>query len=200
MSATRGVKTMPNLTPEQIATLTLTPVAWERIFRKTGNGYGGCGTAETALARLSGQTVTALDCITAPELDDRNAINYTLWLLARTDRKMLIWLACDMAERALPKFERRFPDDKRPRAAIELARKRASGGRVTKTQLRTYAAHAAAYAAYAAAYADAADAAAADAAYAADAAAYAAAYAAERHWQREHITAVLTAIKARNHA
>jgi len=35
--------------------------------------------------------------------------------------------ACDYAERVLPWFEREHPDDKRPRVAIETARKYAEG-------------------------------------------------------------------------
>jgi len=39
-----------------------------------------------------------------------------------TDRDTLIALACDFAEHVLPIFEQEFPDDDRPRKAIEAAR------------------------------------------------------------------------------
>jgi hypothetical protein len=98
--------------------------------------------------------------------------------------KMLRLLACDFAERAMPIFEKKYPDDKRPHEAIRMARLFANG-ECTATELEEArkGARSAAYAdaaAYAAAdYA--ADYAAADyaaAAYAAAAADYAAAYAA----------------------
>ena len=90
-------------------------------------------------------------------------------------------IAVRVAEIVLPVYERRYPDDKRPREAIEAA-KQFIAGHISLEELRrkrdaAAAAYAAAYAAdayaadaaYAAAYADAADAAYA-AAYAADAA------------------------------
>jgi hypothetical protein len=107
--------------------------------------------------------------------------DWWLWL-ARAygidlDKPRLVTFAADCAERVLPKFEERYPADKRPREAIEAAR-----AWVTcpspETRATATAADAAAYAATAtAAYAD-ADAAAYAAAYAADAAANAAAAAA----------------------
>jgi hypothetical protein len=105
--------------------------------------------------------------------------DWWLWLASafgvELDKPRLVTFAADCAERVLPKFEARYPDDQRPRKAIEAAR-----AWVTcpspETQQQARAAYAAAYAAYDAAYA--AD----DAAYAAYAAAYAAddaAYAAD---------------------
>jgi hypothetical protein len=93
--------------------------------------------------------------------------------------------ACDCAERVLPIFERKYPDDKRVHNCIRIARGFAYG-EVTEDEL-----NAAADAANAAAYAaNAAYAAAADAAYAAAYAAKAA-YAAERQWQLEHLLTML---------
>jgi len=43
-------------------------------------------------------------------------------LVATTDKKILVTWACDCAERVLPYFENKRPDDRRPRAAIETAR------------------------------------------------------------------------------
>jgi hypothetical protein len=100
-----------------------------------------------------------------------------LWVAFRLIPKDNIKLACaDIAESVLHIFEAKYPDDKRPRLAIEAARR---GNAVADAAAYAAAADAAAYAA-ANAYADAADAAdaAANAAYvAADAAANAAAYA-----------------------
>lgn len=94
--------------------------------------------------------------------------DWMLWYAARVgmDHKRLVWVACQCARLAL----KHVPDgEERPRKAIELAERWASGERVTSSQLRRTAC--AAHAAYVGAY-DAA----ADAAYVAyDAAAYAAA-------------------------
>ena len=120
--------------------------------------------------------------------------DWWLWL-ARAydvdlDRPRLVTFAADCAERVLPIFEARYPEDLRPRKAIEAAR-----AWVACPAPETYAAYAAAYAASdaAASYAasDASDAAyaaadaaydaaahAASSAYAAASSAYAAAYAA----------------------
>ena len=132
-----------------------------------------------------------------------DAVGKTVWASVRllhevpiteTDLRLL---ACDYAEHVLTIFERTNSEDKRPRTAIETARKYVRG-EATLQDLHA-AAYAAANAAYAAAYADAAAAYAADvAAYAADAAAnvaYAAdaadAYAGERKWQRERFADLL---------
>jgi hypothetical protein len=59
------------------------------------------------------------------------------------DRKLRLF-ACDCAERVLPIFEKQYPDDKRPRQAIDTARKFANGD---ATQEELAAAWAAAWAA-----------------------------------------------------
>jgi hypothetical protein len=43
-------------------------------------------------------------------------------LVATTDTNILVIWACDCAERVLPYFEKKYPDDKRPRRAIDTAR------------------------------------------------------------------------------
>ena len=105
-----------------------------------------------------------------------DAVGKTVWASVRllhevpiteTDLRLL---ACDYAEHVLTIFERTNSEDKRPRTAIETARKYVRG-EATLQDLHA-AAYAAANAAYAAAYVAAA------AAYAAAYAAYAAAYAA----------------------
>ena len=104
-----------------------------------------------------------------------NKHDYANWLIVRCmSKKQYVSYAIFAAEQVLDIYERQYPDDKRPRAAIEKAREYLQ----LKTQdAAAYAAYAAtaataAYAAYAAAYAVAN--AAADAAYAAAYAAYAA--------------------------
>ena len=102
--------------------------------------------------------------------------DWMLWLCGRMigtvawpTRQEIVLVLCDLAETALPFFERKYPKDLRPRKSIEITRAWAQG-KATIDQVRE---------ARAAADADAADAAAADAAYAAAYAAYAAAYAAD---------------------
>ena len=67
-------------------------------------------------------------------------------LANRTDHRMLgIW-AADCAERVLPYFEEKYPEDKRPRKAIEALRVWVQTGKFKMTDVRrdSLAAHAAA--------------------------------------------------------
>jgi len=103
---------------------------------------------------------------------------------ARLTRHVETWnemnlrlFAADCAEHVLPLFERRYPNDDRPRKAIEVARKFARG-EVTGTERD---------AAWAAAWAAAGDAAWDAARDAVWAVAWAAAGAAERKWQSERL-------------
>ena len=119
-----------------------------------------------------------------------------LWVLLREDiipARELREFACDCAERVLPLWDARYPDDARPRDCIAVARRYARG-EATKKELDAgcAAAYAAADAFASAAYAAYA---AMDAAYvAAYVAAYAAADAAEREreWQVERLREVLS--------
>ena len=130
-------------------------------------------------------------------------IDYVMWGLQATPKKqkkqvecLLAAFACDCAERVLPIFEKQYPDDKRPRNAIEI----------TRQWLRGEVTAAARAAAWAAAWDAARDAArdatmaARAAAWAADwaaardsarAAAWAAAWAAEKKWQLKRLTQYL---------
>ena len=100
--------------------------------------------------------------------------------------KQLTWndriarlFACDCAERVLPIFEKNYPDDKRPRVAIETTRRFANGLATKKELVATWATAGAARAARGATWA------AAEVAWAAGAAAEAAeaaAWAAEVAW------------------
>jgi hypothetical protein len=65
----------------------------------------------------------------------------TAFRQARLLSKVEVWndrtariFACDCAERVLPLFEKRYPNDRRPRTAIEVARKFADG-KASKAEL-----------------------------------------------------------------
>ena len=75
--------------------------------------------------------------------------DWMLWYLGAvgTDRKVLVLCACDCARLALPIYETRYPDDPRPRKAIETAEAWARG-EATLERVRAHAdADIAAYAA-----------------------------------------------------
>lgn len=57
-----------------------------------------------------------------PRLIKSSLDNTILDLMRTTDHAVLIMWACDCAERVLPYFERHYPDDHRPRLAIESGR------------------------------------------------------------------------------
>jgi hypothetical protein len=134
--------------------------------------------------------------------------------LAAWSRRVLVAWACDCAERALAAFERRYPNDNRPRKCIETTRAWLRGGATIEQVWQACASASAASAASAAAYAAAADAsasaayaasasaasdasaaaaaaAASDAAYAAAAADRGKARAAEKAWQTSRLTEYL---------
>jgi hypothetical protein len=95
--------------------------------------------------------------------------DWMMWYLKKKllTKKQAVELAILFAERVLPIFEVKYPDDKRPRLAIEAAKEWLKNP--TAKNKKAYAAYAYAYAAYAA-YAAACAAAAADDAAAAAAA------------------------------
>lgn len=75
--------------------------------------------------------------------------DWMLWALRRinhTPEKELRLFACACARRALSRFESRYPDDKRPRHAIETA-ERFVNGQATAEEMRHARAAACAYAA-----------------------------------------------------
>jgi len=149
---------------------------------------------------------------------EHNGLDDTLWALccvlpeeAAARDKLARLFACDCAERVLPLFEKEYPEDKRPRKAIKVARLFAEGKATTQ---ELAAARAAAWDAARAAVRDAARAAVRDAARdvaweaaraaVRDAVAAAAwdavweaardaARAAERTWQSQHLQDMLLA-------
>src|SRR3990167_10818714 len=83
---------------------------------------------------------------------DSNGLDDTIWTLrctAEPVENFIIEFACRCAEYVLKNYEDLYPDDKRPRQAIEAARRCITD----KSPTAAHAAYAAAYAAYAAAYA-----------------------------------------------
>jgi len=138
------------------------------------------------VAEARGEIVTDTDKLACEQIRLVNRVG-TL------TQDVLVTFAADCAARVLPLFEARFPDDDRPRKAIEAARSgdadAAYAAYAAADAARAAYAANAAYAAYAAAYA----------ARAADAAVYAAravdaAYAArakESAWQGRHLLALL---------
>ena len=125
------------------------------------------------------------DPIALSEAIGRLPLDDVLWALravpaeqeAERDRVARLY-ACDCAERVLPLWLARYPDDDRPAQAIAASRRYARGEATAKERA----------AAWAAAWA----AARAAARAAAEAAAEAAAWAAEREWQTEALRRALT--------
>ena len=142
--------------------------------------------------------ISLLKCLESNPIDD------VIWALRATlenSKEFSKQFAIACAEHVLPIFEEKYPEDKRPRLALEAAK----AGKLTKEILEAAYAAVSAYctaayaaAAYAAAYyTDAADAAYYAAAAAADAAAYYyAAAAAERQWQKELLIKMLSKHKS----
>ncbi len=67
-------------------------------------------------------------------------------LVGKTSHKTLVIWACDCAKRVLPYFEKKYPNDKRPRLAIEAGRTWVRTGvfRMADVRQTSLAAHAAA--------------------------------------------------------
>ena len=158
--------------------------------------HGACTEGYAKLARALGgvRAYGQNTPIPIARIIDTNNLSDALWSLRAVppdqaaDRDRIARLfACDCAERVLPLYEAKHPDDPRPRNAIAVARRYAMG-EATSMEL------AAARAAARAAAGDAARDAAWDAAWdAARDAAWDAAWDAEQTWQADHLRAMLTA-------
>ena len=143
------------------------------------NGYHVC--REQDLVRWIGPALFIAEAGNERIVCDSKIVVRDVRLVRRLDgwnAQSARMFACDCAERVLHLFEERLPDDKRPRACIETARRFALG-EASKEELNSarLASYDAAYTAYSALYA-AADAADAAACTAAAHAVYAATYAA----------------------
>jgi hypothetical protein len=122
-----------------------------------------CRTVETTVKKLiASEKLDWANWLVARALSDKNKIRYVIFA----------------AEQVLELFEKKYPEDRRPRIAIEAAKEVLKKNNPETRRAADAAAHAAHAAAYAAATANAAEDAAATA-YAAYAAAYAAAHAAD---------------------
>ena len=94
---------------------------------------------------------------TAPAWATCDRGDWMLWLLGRLSgdpgsdsRKRLVYVACQCARLVLPVFESQYPDDPRPRQAIETAERHARGDpsiSLADVRRASYAAASAAYAA-----------------------------------------------------
>jgi hypothetical protein len=98
------------------------------------------------------------DAVTLIELmiatSDIEKIKWANWLIVRVmDRKQRIRYAVFAAELALPIFEKKYPEDKRPRNAIEAAKKCLENDTEENREAAYYAAYSAAYYAANVAYA-----------------------------------------------
>ena len=92
--------------------------------------YDACPSRYKHLAKQLGgiEQYGAETPITLLQILDANGVEDTLWALRTckltdSDKKQLRLLACDYAEHVLSIFEKRYPDDKRPRHCIETTRK-----------------------------------------------------------------------------
>jgi len=81
-----------------------------------------------------------------PKLAKTNLDKPIAELVSKTDHKVLAVWAADCAERVLPYFEEKYPEDTRPRKAIEACREWARTGvfRMADVRNTSLAAHAAA--------------------------------------------------------
>ena len=147
---------------------------------------GPCASGWRTLVKHLGEEFVPNAEINLLTVLESNGVADMIWILraalGQDSKRIASQLAIEFAATTLPLFEKRRPNDERPRKAIQAARDYLDG-KISLEELRSCRSHAdaadadaAAYAAYAAAYAAADDAAAYAAAYAAadDAAAYAA--------------------------
>ena len=85
-------------------------------------------------------------CMKRPKLAVTTMDRPIAELVRKTDHKILVVWAADCAERVLPHFEEKYPEDTRPRRAIEACREWARTGvfRMADVRRTALAAHAAA--------------------------------------------------------
>ncbi len=93
---------------------------------------GACKESYTKMAKsLGGVRKYGLDApIPLDKVLEVCGLGNTLWALRivlEPVGKEIRLFACDCAQRVLPLFEAKYPDDKRPRQAIEIARRFANG-------------------------------------------------------------------------
>ena len=85
--------------------------------------HGPCKDGWEKLLKYLGKTTADDEPLLFSTILDSNGFDDAIWCLRALDNKqVLVELACRFAESVLPIFENRFPDDMRPRRAIEAAR------------------------------------------------------------------------------
>ena len=90
---------------------------------------GACTDRYKVLLASLNKTEADNDPLTIRDILKSNGLDDALWALRTVegkDRELRLF-ACDCAEMVLPIFEKKYPDDKRPRYAIEVARRYAEG-------------------------------------------------------------------------
>jgi len=160
-------------------------------------GYHFCRTLWDALQYAPGPMACKVEVPNdAIYIEDKGVAVSRKLIAAVNVEKELRLFACDCAERVLHIYERDYPEDKRPRIAIETSRRFVQGlATLPPTASAKYAARDAAWAAARNAAKDAAWAAARNAAWAAArAAAWNAAKDAERQWQLRHFNEMMQGI------
>ena len=169
-----------------------------KITKRWLEGEGAC---HDGIAWFVAQTETDGGAIVrklmAEYPQNKKGLDWVNWLIVRIlNRKQKIQYAIFAAEQVIDLFEAEYPDDKRPREALEAARavsKRDTAKNRAAADAAAYAAIHAARAARVAAYAAEAASAAAAAVYAASEAAYAAVYAAYAVYATSAVSAVSAA-------
>ncbi len=143
------------------------------VYRKVADALGGITT-------YSRDTPIGLDKVL--EIAGLDAALWGLGCTIEPADKLAGTFACDCADRVLVKFERVYPDDKRPRLAIEASRKYLKG-EIAKEEIES--AWSAAWSAESAARS------AAESAWSARWAAWSAAWSDEIEWQTKHLLDLL---------
>ena len=88
-----------------------------------------CEERYKVLLTALGKTEADDEPLPIKQILETNGLDDALWALQTVegkDRELRLF-ACDCAEMVLPIFERHYPDDKRPRNSIEVARRFAEG-------------------------------------------------------------------------
>ena len=121
-----------------------TPGEWmpavEGKLKLCANGYHGC--RDEQVLQWLGPAIYEMEG-RGDHLDGNDKSAYREARLPRRmnwDRNVAVAWACDCAERVLPIFEAQFPDDRRPRQAIEMARHGDKAAAYTAARAAAYAA------------------------------------------------------------
>ena len=93
--------------------------------------HGPCADGWAKLLEHLGKTKPDDEPINLLTILESNGVKDMLWALRGVDHperdKIARLMACDFAEAVLPIFEKKYPDDERPRNSIKVARRYANG-------------------------------------------------------------------------